>query len=73
MAAWAPPPDPPTHPHQTIFLREKVYQMGPKLEVDFVYTNLFFWPLAHPPPLISDIRHEAVACSPISTSKDKKG
>ena len=44
MAAWAPPPDPPTHPHQKFFLQEKndIYQRGPRLEVDFKSTPFFF-------------------------------
>ena len=28
--------------------REKIHQRGPKLEVDFRYTNCICWPLTHP-------------------------
>ena len=50
MAARAPPPDPCTHPHQKIFPRRKseIYQSGPKLAVDFRYTNCFL--ASDPPP-----------------------
>ena len=53
----APPPDPPAHPHQKTFPQEQneIYQRGPKLEVEFGYTN-FFWPLTRPPG-IGKIRH----------------
>ena len=46
MAAWAPPPDPPTHPHQKNFPGEKneTYQRGPKVEVGFRFTNFFLAP-----------------------------
>ena len=46
MAAWAPPPDPPPHP---LTSENEIYQRGPKLEVHFRYT-LLFWPLTPPPP-----------------------
>ena len=38
-----PPTHPPTHPHQKIFPdgKNEIYQSGPKLEVDFRYTNFF--------------------------------
>ena len=44
MAAWAPLPDPPTHPHQKMLHREKkeIYQRGPNSEVNIRHTNLFF-------------------------------
>ena len=46
MAAWASLPDPPTQPptHVTKFFlskKKEIYQRGPKLEVDFRYTNFF--------------------------------
>ena len=46
LRAWAPPPDPP--PTSENFPQDKndVYQRGPKLEVDFRYTNF----LASNPP-----------------------
>ena len=41
----------PPYTHEKIFHQEKneIHQTGPKLEVDFRYTN-FFWPLTPPPP-----------------------
>ena len=45
MAAGSPPPDPPT---PTTHINE-VYQRGPKLKVDFRYTNFCFG-LRHSPP-----------------------
>ena len=53
MAAWDPPPDPPTHQHQKIFPQEmhQLNQRGPKLEVNFRYAKIFFQPLTPPPPV----------------------
>ena len=50
VAAWAPLPDPPT-PTSENFPQEKheIYQRGPKLEIDFGYTNFC---LASDPPFV---------------------
>ena len=65
MAAWAPPPDPPTHPPTSEKFssgeKKEIYQRGPQLEVDFRYTNLFFGLWTPPLPRFGKIRHYAMA------------
>ena len=49
MAAWTPPPDPPTHPHQKLFIRKKLkFIKGARTWRSILGTEKFFWPLTHP-------------------------
>ena len=56
--AWAPPLDPPTHPHQKIFLRKKMkFIKGARNWRSSLGTQTFCWPLTPPPPGIGHGRH----------------
>ena len=45
----AAPADPPPHPHQKIFLRQKKkFRKGPRNLRPVLGTQTFFWPLTHP-------------------------
>ena len=53
-AAWAPPPDPPTHPRGKNFPQEKkIYHRGPEIGGQFWVHKFFFWHLTPTPfPLV---------------------
>ena len=54
MAAWAPPPDPPTHPYQKIVPQEQneIYQTGRKWGVDVRHLTFFLASDPPPPPRV---------------------